>query len=293
MLASLLSLLFLSFLPLLFLLKPKSRAVLNVPPSSQKLPIIGNLHQFGSIPHFLLWKRKLSQKYSSIMLLQAGRVPTLIFSSSQTAKEVLKTHDIDCCGKPHTHGQKRISYNLLDVAFSPYGEYWREMHKICVLELFTAKRVESFSFIRESESYAGRQIENGKFLDAIDEAKAMVHSFWFGDFIPYVGWIGDVFMGLHRRLEKCIGSFDAFVERVIADHLDPSRLRAEHEDIIDVMLRLLRDQNSSIRLTNDHIKPCLLSVTFSKVWSCNARELAHGPQTLTAHGPTVHGHLDA
>lgn len=99
----------------------------KLPPSPPKLPIIGNLHQLGKLPHQSLWK--LSQKYGPIIQLQLGRIPTLVVSSPAIAKEVLKTHDLDCCTRPLSAGPKRLSYNFLDIAFSPYSDYWREIKK--------------------------------------------------------------------------------------------------------------------------------------------------------------------
>ncbi|KAG9447264.1 hypothetical protein H6P81_013392 [Aristolochia fimbriata] len=37
------------------------------------------------------------------------------------------------------------------MVFSPYGEYWREVRKLCTLELFTLKRAQSFRPVREEE----------------------------------------------------------------------------------------------------------------------------------------------
>lgn len=85
------------------------------------------------------------------MLLHLGRVPTLVISSAEAAKEALKTNDLHCCSRPSSAGSRRLTYNYLDVAFSPYGEYWREIRKICVLELFSVKRVQSYWSVREEE----------------------------------------------------------------------------------------------------------------------------------------------
>nr|CAD1834343.1 unnamed protein product [Ananas comosus var. bracteatus] len=39
-----------------------------------------------------------------------------------------------------------------DVAFSPYGEYWRQVRRICVLHLLSLKRVQSFRYVRQEEA---------------------------------------------------------------------------------------------------------------------------------------------
>ncbi|XP_008221935.1 PREDICTED: cytochrome P450 71B36-like [Prunus mume] len=140
-------------IPLLLLLRKNKQQHKNpqkhYPPSPPKLPLIGNLHQLGSSPHQSLWQ--LSKKYGPVMLLHLGRVPTLVISSAEAAKEALKTNDLHCCSRPSSAGSRRLTYNYLDVAFSPYGEYWREIRKICVLELFSVKRVQSYWSVREEE----------------------------------------------------------------------------------------------------------------------------------------------
>ncbi|KAJ6948517.1 hypothetical protein NC651_002756 [Populus alba x Populus x berolinensis] len=81
------------------------------------------------------------------MLLKLGVVPTVVISSAEAAKEVLKTNDLHACRRPLLAGTGRISYNYSDVSFTyTYGDYWRKMQKICVLELCSARRVQSFSY---------------------------------------------------------------------------------------------------------------------------------------------------
>ncbi|XP_026420007.1 cytochrome P450 71B36-like [Papaver somniferum] len=94
---------------------------------------------------------KLSEIYGLVMLLQLGHVPKLVISSVEAAEQILKTFDLEFCTRPSLVGLKCISYNHLDIAFTPYGEYWREMRKICVLELFSTKRVQSFKAVRAEE----------------------------------------------------------------------------------------------------------------------------------------------
>ncbi|KAL0731356.1 hypothetical protein Bca4012_027450 [Brassica carinata] len=68
------------------------------PPSPPGFPIIGNLHQIGDLQHQSLWN--LSKKYGPVMFLKLGKVPTVVLSSSETARQALKDHDLACCGRP-------------------------------------------------------------------------------------------------------------------------------------------------------------------------------------------------
>lgn len=146
-------LLLLLVIPLLFFLIRKHRKnglILPPPPGPSGLPFIGNLHQLDtSALHHHLWL--LSKKYGPLMTLKLGFVPTLVVSSAKMAKEVLKTNDLEFSSRPNFLSQQRLSYNGFDLTFAPYGDYWREMRKICVLHLFGPNRVQSFSSIREEE----------------------------------------------------------------------------------------------------------------------------------------------
>ncbi|KAF9606180.1 hypothetical protein IFM89_023635 [Coptis chinensis] len=122
---------------------------LHLPPGPSKLPIIGNLHQLGNSPHLSL--SRLSEKFGAIFYLQLGHIPTVIVSSARLAKEVMTTHDLALSSRPQLYSAKHLFYNCTDVAFAPYGAYWRHLRKICILELLSAKRVQSFSFLREKQ----------------------------------------------------------------------------------------------------------------------------------------------
>ncbi|EEF39163.1 cytochrome P450, putative [Ricinus communis] len=294
----------------LFFLKKKLQVkthTKNHPPGPPCLPIIGNLHQLGVLPHQPLWQ--YSKKYGPVMLVKLGRVPTVIISSSEAAKELLKTHDLSSCSRPLLTGAGKLSYNYLDIAFTPYGDYWRDMRKLCVLELFSIKRVQSFKFAREEEvsllidsvlksssspvdlsekamtltaniicrvafgkSFQERGFGHERFQEVIREAVALLGSFYAADYFPYVGWIVDRITGLHARLERSFQEFDTFYQKVIDDHIQKGTRdeTQQEEDIIDVLLELEkshRERSGGFQFSKDNIKAILMNIFLAGVHS--------------------------
>uniref|UniRef100_A0A2P2MX68 Cytochrome P450 n=1 Tax=Rhizophora mucronata TaxID=61149 RepID=A0A2P2MX68_RHIMU len=293
-------------LPLYFLLKRKLEVKKQnhlLPPGPPKFPFIGNLHQFGELPHQSMWQ--LSEKYGPVMLLQLGRMRAVIISSAEAAKEVLKVNDLACSSRPNFAATGRLSYNYLDVAFTPYGDYWREIRKIVVLELLSLKRVQSFHFIREEEvdslinsislssssavpvnltkmiydltanitlrmsfgfSHRGtNNFDREGFHEVVHEADELLANLSADEYLPCLGWIIDRMNGHHARMERAFLRLDTFFQRVIDDHLKPGREEA-HEDVIDVLLRIEKEQaGSGTQFTKDNIKAVLMNLFLAGV----------------------------
>lgn len=143
----------LTFITLLILLIQQQKRVKQkrLPPSPRKLPFLGNLHQLvgHDLPHVSL--QKLSKEYGPLMLLKLGSIPTLVISSADIAREIFKAHDLVFSSRPRLYTPIRLSYECNDMAFAPYGEYWRDARKIAIIELLSIKRVHSFQSVRTEE----------------------------------------------------------------------------------------------------------------------------------------------
>ncbi|XP_021716536.1 cytochrome P450 71A1-like [Chenopodium quinoa] len=125
------------------------RRKLNLPPGPNPWPIIGNFNLIGALPHRSI--HELSKKYGPIIRLKFGSVPVVVGSSIEMAKLILKTHDVIFAGRPKTSAGKYTTYNYSDITWSQYGPYWRQARKMCLMELFSVKRLESFEYIRVEE----------------------------------------------------------------------------------------------------------------------------------------------
>ncbi|KAM7269086.1 hypothetical protein ACFE04_024583 [Oxalis oulophora] len=255
------------------------------PPGPPRLPIIGNLLQLGKLPHQSLWS--FSKKYGPVMFLKLGRIPLVVVSSPESAKQVLKTHDLHSCSRPSLSGARKLSYNCSDIAFSPYGNLWREMRKICVLELLSTKMVQSYRFMREEEvfslvdsiskssqtqtpvdlsekiynffasvifrmsvgmTFQGSALDNERLSEVVQEVESVLGSFSGEECIPYVGWVMDKVTGHHKKIEKVFRKLDTLFEGIIDGHINFQGCKDEKEkDIVDVLLRLQKEQ---IKLEN-------------------------------------------
>ncbi|KAL4627399.1 hypothetical protein ACB092_05G163000 [Castanea dentata] len=238
----------------LLLKQRKVKKAYNLPPSPPKLPIIGNLHQVGKLNHRSL--SKLSKKYGLAMLLQLGQMQTLVISSPQMAKEELKTNDAECCNRPILYVQQKLTYNFLTLAFCPYNDSWKNMHKIFRMELLSKNRVQSFEKAKIAEliNYITQaspnpieltekgilfEIEGHKFKEFVQETMKLFGTFATLDMLPWLGGIMDASTGLPRRIEYCHHRFNSFFEMLLEDHLDPAKQSPTKEHIKAVLMDIV------------------------------------------------------
>ena len=268
-----------------------NHSTLNLPPGPWKLPIIGNMHHFvGSLPHRAL--RDMAKKHGPLMHLQIGEVSTIVVSSPEFAEEVMKTHDVTFASRPSVLATEIMSYDSSSIVFAPYGNYWRQLRKICTLELLSAKRVQSYQPIREEElstlinwiaSKAGSTInltekivstafgitsraafgkkckDQEKFITILKQGMELGAGFNISDVFPSVKLLHMIsgvrtkLEGLHKEADRIIGNIiNEHKERKLTTKADED---ATTEDLIDVLLKF-NDHcgDNEFSLTTNNIK---------------------------------------
>ncbi|OIW00296.1 hypothetical protein TanjilG_27547 [Lupinus angustifolius] len=202
------------------------------------------------------------------MLLHFGRVPVLVVSSADAAREIMKTHDRVFASRPTMKMSDIILYDSKDVAASKYGEYWRQIRTICVLHLLSVKRVQSLFTVREEEvallmekirnsSYSslpvnlseslstltndivcraalGRKYggESGReFKKMMMEFTELTGSFVIGDYIPWLDWLTHI-SGLYARAKRVAKQFDDLMEEIVEEHINRQKgaNNSSHDD---------------------------------------------------------------
>ncbi|GJY91210.1 cytochrome P450, partial [Tanacetum coccineum] len=214
-----------------------SKTLLQLPPGPPGLPIIGNLHQLDmSDLSDYLWR--LSKRYGPLMSIRLGMVQTLVVSSAEIAKEVMKTNDLNFCTRPVVIGLEKISYANKDLAFLPYSEV---------------------AFGKRSAAYADERKEVIWLQKNLLECQALLGQFYFKDMFSFMGWL-DKLNGSIARLEKNVKDMDEFYQQLIDEHLNPDRPNIMQEDMVDILLKLKHDPDSSVSLTFYHIKAVLMNI---------------------------------
>ncbi|KAH9778745.1 cytochrome P450 71A26 [Citrus sinensis] len=217
------------------------------------------------------------------MFVYFGNSPTLVVSSAELAGEMFKTHDIVTSNRPKTTPANILLYECRDIGFANYGEYWRKVRKICVLELLSLRRVQSFQHIRDDEVSSlinkirhlcfnkGRPLNLTEMLltvsnnivsrcvlgrKADEEEKNIGKSNKF-----------DVLSGLIGRLNTTARALDALLDEVIEEHTNKAASESndddnqlDKKDFVDILLQLRKDGMLVAELSQDNLKAIILDM---------------------------------
>ncbi|WOG81803.1 hypothetical protein DCAR_0100954 [Daucus carota subsp. sativus] len=272
----------------------KKKAQRKLPPGPKGLPIIGHLHLLGKNPHQDL--QKLAEKHGPIMSMHVGFVHKIIVSSPDAAEKFLKTHDLNFAGRPSLEVAKHIGYEQRNLSFSTYGPYWRNMRKLCTLELLSNVKINSFQAMRKkvlgelvnvlehaaqehvavdistritsmtsdfsSQMVFGKKFEDKEFGErgfkgVIQEGTKLAVTFNLGDYFPYIGGLD--LQGLTRKMKAIANIWDQFLEKILDEHEQPKE-HGQAKDFVHTMLGIMKSGYSEFEFDRCHVKAILMDM---------------------------------
>jgi len=263
----------------------------NLPPGPWTLPVIGSLHHLVTSPSIQRAMRTLAQKHGPLMTLRLGEVPAMVVSSPAAVQEVMKTHDVAFADRPLNATFSTLTFDGNDLAFAPYGERWRQLRRICVLELLSAARVRLFQRIREEEvarlaqslsapaaagaavnltgmisrfindtfvreSVGSRCEYRDEYLDALDTAMRQTAGVAVADLFPS-SRLMKFLSPPPRKVLACRNRMQRILEQIIhetTEAMDGSEAAGTGtEGLVGILLRLQKERSTPIPLDNDTI----------------------------------------
>ncbi|PWA24685.1 cytochrome P450 [Artemisia annua] len=177
--------------------------------------------------------------------------------------------------------------------FSPYGECWRQLRKICNLELLSSKQVQSLRAVREDEvskfiksisqnpgtainlskslsslvygitakaAFGKKCKEQDAFISLVNDGVTVGGGFSLSDLFPSSKLLA--FLSSTRaELEKIHQGYDRILNDIIEEHMISENSKGEVEkDLVDVLLHVQKRGDLDIPLSTDNIKAVILEV---------------------------------
>ncbi|KAI8546478.1 hypothetical protein RHMOL_Rhmol07G0120900 [Rhododendron molle] len=147
-------------------LKSRNRITAPLPPGPRGLPIVGYLPFLGTNLHQQF--AELAHQYGPIYKLWLGGKLCVVLNSPSLAKEVTRDKDTVFCNRDPPIVALVSTYGGVDIAWAPYGSYWRTMRKVFVREMlsntsledtYSRRRDEIKKTIRDMHSKIGTAVE--------------------------------------------------------------------------------------------------------------------------------------
>ncbi|OMP09865.1 Cytochrome P450 [Corchorus olitorius] len=123
------------------------------PEASGSLPFIGHMHLLGGQGQRTLAQTlgAMADKYGPIFTIRLGVFRAVTVSNHEAIKECFTTNDRVLANRPRSNAGTYLGYDHAGFGFAPYGEYWREMRKLAMIELLSTRRLETLKHVQVSE----------------------------------------------------------------------------------------------------------------------------------------------
>ncbi|XP_071913307.1 geraniol 8-hydroxylase-like [Coffea arabica] len=116
------------------------------PPGPTPLPLIGNLHLLGDLPHQSL--AKLAKIHGPVTSLKLGQLTTVVISSSSMAREVLQKKDLAFSSRSIPDAVHAQNHSHYSVVWLPVASRWRSLRRIMNSNMFSANSLDANQHLR-------------------------------------------------------------------------------------------------------------------------------------------------
>ncbi|CAM0948978.1 unnamed protein product [Alopecurus aequalis] len=261
---------------------------LRLPPGPWRLPVIGSLHHLVGSPLVHRVMADLAHRLDApLMYLQLGEIPVVVATSPEAAREIMRTHDSVFATRPWSATVRIMNVDGVGLIFGRYGPLWRQLRKICILELLSARRVRSFRRVREEEvgrlvaavaaspsfvnvseritalitdstmrAMIGHRFERTEeFLQALEQSVKLAAGFNLSDLFPS-SRLASFISSTARLAEETHRKSFELMDYAIKQHDEGRDGTAVEggEDLVDVLLRVRKEGGLEVPLTMGVIK---------------------------------------
>nr|GLL20397.1 cytochrome P450 CYP736A12-like [Ipomoea trifida] len=210
----------------------------------------------------------------------------------------LKTHDHVFASRPRYEAAKYILYDEKDLIAAKYGPYWRQMRKLCTLQLLSPPKINSFRPAREQEvnlgvislkqkaknrdlvdlsafvstmngnmscimvfgkKYTEEEFAETGFRAVMRETTQLSAAPNLKDYFDFPLLGGFDLQGLTRRMKAVSRIYDDFFERVINEHIENKDTK-QTKDIVDTLIGIMESGQTEFQFDRRHVKALMLDM---------------------------------
>lgn len=262
----------------------------KLPPGPMPLPLIGNMLQMGTKPHYGL--TKLAKKFGKVFRLSVGVRRIVVINSIDLAREALVKKSHDFAGRPRLYTADLISRGGKDIAFSDFSPTWKLQRKIAhsALKMFGQgiKPIEEKvcqeidELISCFESVEGRahdphkdvvlavinvicafvfgsryNLEDPEFNTILRYMEQVVQGFRAGNLVDFFPWMRHFPTKGLKLLREAVKDRDIILQKKFEEHKNTYQ-DCVTRDLTDALIKALRDSQSEnpddvLSITEDHV----------------------------------------
>ncbi|KAK4408690.1 Xanthotoxin 5-hydroxylase CYP82C4 [Sesamum angolense] len=233
----------------------QNHKVTSAPEPSGAWPVIGHLHLLGGrVPVYRILG--LADRYGPVFTVRLGVHTALVVSSWEAVKDCFTTNDKILNKRPAASAGKYLGYNYAAFGFT-HGTYWRQMRKLVLLEVLSARRLERLKHVWESEINTGI-----KELYTKHSGKVVVISEWMEQLTlnncDDDSWKKDTQIackGHIKSMKRISKELSTVFQSWITEHVRSDRKSSfgNEQDFIDVMLSAIDEKFTRFGHTRETI----------------------------------------